>query len=70
MITVQWAETGEISFTGLEYGDEEYLDALENFEEHMKDWDIVRLIFSWEDDPEWVVVHQSGVGKYDLHRHQ
>jgi hypothetical protein len=58
MITVQWAAYGELVFTGQEFRDDQYADALADYEERKSTWDLVRMIL--ENDfiaDDWIVLH-------------
>jgi hypothetical protein len=63
MITVQWAETGEMTFTGLDYQDKEYLRALEHYYRESREWDIVRILFSSDDEADWVLLYEHRAGE-------
>ena len=57
MITVQWARVGEMVFSGQEYMDAQYEDAIADYAKKKKEWPHVRLILAHdEDDQDWIVL--------------
>ena len=58
MITVQWCNNRELAYSGQEYMDAQYSDALLGYEEKKGRWDIVRVIFCVDENgSDWVVIH-------------
>lgn len=61
MIVVQWADGGEMCLQGQQYYDEEYADAMLDYEKRRGNWGLVRVILTHNDlNPakDWVIIHR------------
>ena len=62
MITVQWADSGEKHFTGMEFKDNQYHEALDNYNKRTGVWSHVRIILADDEDgSDWTVIYEVRV---------
>jgi hypothetical protein len=60
MIILQWCNHRELAFSGQEYVDGQYSDALLDYERKKGQWDIIRIrLHNDENKDDWVIIHDA-----------
>lgn len=68
MITVQWANHREMTYSGQDYMDAQWEDALASYAKKIKEWPNVRIVLgNDEEEDDWIIIKSciSGPARED-----